>query len=72
MSTWKGDDVSVFKGFESKLDQIRSAYENRIITKPGSRRVLDTLSIMELPQRLQKTGLTIHDAKIASFEEVIQ
>ncbi|MHA1365592.1 MAG: hypothetical protein ACTSXA_04430 [Candidatus Heimdallarchaeota archaeon] len=72
ISTWQGDDVSVFKGFESKLDQIRSAYENRIITKPGSRRVLDTLSIMELPQRLQKTGLTIHDAKIASFEEVIQ
>jgi len=71
ISTWQGDDVSVFKGFESKLDQIRSAFENRIITKPGSRRALDTLSIMELPQRLQKTGLTILDAKIASFEDVI-
>ena len=71
ISTWQGDDVSVFKGFESKLDQIRSAFENRIITKPGSRRGLDTLSIMELPQRLQKTGLTILDAKIASFEDVI-
>lgn len=72
IGTWEGDDISVFKGFDSKLDQIRSAFENRIVTKPGSRRVLDTLSIMELPQRLQKTGLTIHDAKIASFEEVIQ
>ncbi|MHA1126166.1 MAG: hypothetical protein ACTSO7_10585 [Candidatus Heimdallarchaeota archaeon] len=71
ISTWTGEDASVFKGFESKLDQVRSAFENRIITKPGSRRVLDTLSIMELPQRLQKTGLTILDAKIASFEEVI-
>jgi hypothetical protein len=72
INSWNGEDTSVFKGFESKLDQIRSAFENRIVTKPGSRRVLDTLSIMELPQRLQKTGLTILDAKIASFEEVIQ
>lgn len=69
---WSGDDTSVFKGFESKLDQLRSAFENRIMTKPGSRRILDTLSVMELPQRLQKTALKILDAKIASFEEIIQ
>ncbi|NHK31017.1 MAG: hypothetical protein FK730_06670 [Asgard group archaeon] len=71
VSSWQGDDVSVFKGFESKLDQLRSAFENRIMTKPGSRRILDTLSVMELPQRLQKTAYAILDAKIASFEEVI-
>jgi len=68
---WDGGDVSVFKGFESRLDQLRSAFENRIMTKPGSRRVLETLSVMELPQRLQKTATIILDAKIASFEEVI-
>lgn len=71
VNTWQGDDISVFKGFEAKLDQLRSSFENRIMTKAGSRRVLDTLSVMELPQRLQKTALTILDAKIASFEEVI-
>ncbi|MBN1328091.1 MAG: hypothetical protein JXA54_01345 [Candidatus Heimdallarchaeota archaeon] len=71
VESWQGDDTSVFKGFEARLDQLRSAFENRIMTKPGSRRVLDTLSVMELPQRLQKTALTILDAKIASFEEVI-
>lgn len=71
IESWQGDDVSVFKGFEAKLDQVRSAFENRIMTKSGSRRVLDTLSVMELPQRLQKTALSILDAKIASFEEVI-
>ncbi|MHA1123068.1 MAG: hypothetical protein ACTSPC_09765, partial [Candidatus Heimdallarchaeota archaeon] len=54
---WSGDDTSVFKGFDSKLDQLRSAFENRIMTKPGSRRIIDTLSVMELPQRLQKTAL---------------
>jgi len=69
---WTGDDTSVFKGFDSKLDQLRSSFENRIMTKPGSRRILDTLSVMELPQRLQKTALSILDAKIASFEEIIQ
>lgn len=68
---WTGDDTSVFKGFDSKLDQLRSAFENRIMTKPGSRRIIDTLSVMELPQRLQKTALNILDAKIASFEEII-
>ncbi|MBK5112007.1 MAG: hypothetical protein KGD59_03835 [Candidatus Heimdallarchaeota archaeon] len=68
---WTGDDTSVFKGFESKLDQLRSAFENRIMTKPGSRRILETLSVMELPQRLQKTALSILDAKISSFEEII-
>jgi len=68
---WEGDDTSIFKGFEAKLDQLRSAFENRIMTKAGSRRVLDTLSVMELPQRLQKTAYTIVDKKIASFEEVI-
>ncbi|NHJ47626.1 MAG: hypothetical protein FK733_07550 [Asgard group archaeon] len=68
---FEGDDPSVFKGFEAKLDQLRSAFENRIETKAGSRRVLDTLSVMELPQRLQKTAYAILDAKIASFEEVI-
>jgi hypothetical protein len=72
VDNWQGDDVSVFKGFEPKLDQMRSAFENRIATKPGSRRVLDTLSIMELPQRLQSTATKILDAKTASFEEVIQ
>lgn len=71
IASWEGDDTSVFKGFDARLDQLRSAFENRIMTKPGSRRVLDTLSVMELPQRLQKTALTILDAKIASFEEVI-
>ncbi|MFW9924973.1 MAG: hypothetical protein ACFFDW_16980, partial [Candidatus Thorarchaeota archaeon] len=71
VSTWQGDDISVFKGFEAKLDQLKSSFENRIMTKAGSRRDLDTLSVMELPQRLQKTALTILDAKIASFEEVI-
>ncbi|NPE06749.1 MAG: hypothetical protein GNW80_00575 [Asgard group archaeon] len=69
---WTGDDTSVFKGFDSKLDQLRSAFENRIMTKPGSRRIIDTLSVMELPQRLQKTALKILDAKIASFEEIIE
>jgi len=68
---WTGDDTSVFKGFDAKLDQLRSSFENRIMTKPGSRRVLDTLSVMELPQRLQKTALSILDAKISSFEEII-
>ncbi len=72
ISNWPGDDTSVFKGFDAKLDQLRSAFENRIMTKPGSRRVLDTLSVMELPQRLQKTAYAILDAKIASFEQVIQ
>jgi len=71
IESWQGDDVSVFKGFEAKLDQLRSAFENRIMTKSGSRRGLDTLSVMELPQRLQKTALSILDNKIASFEEVI-
>jgi hypothetical protein len=71
VSTWEGDDASVFKGFDAKLDQLRSAFENRIMTKPGSRRILDTLSVMELPQRLQKTAYAILDTKIASFEEVI-
>lgn len=71
IESWQGDDVSVFKGFETKLNQLRSAFENRIMTKSGSRRVLDTLSVMELPQRLQKTALSVLDAKIASFEEVI-
>jgi len=71
ITSWQGDDTSVFKGFDDRLDQLRSAFENRIMTKPGSRRVLDTLSVMELPQRLQKTALTILDAKIASFEKVI-
>jgi len=69
---WSGDDTSVFKGFDSKLDQLRSAFENRIMTKPGSRRIIDTLSVMELPQRLQKTALKILDAKIASFEDIIE
>ena len=68
---WQGDDVSVFKGFESKFDQLRSAFENRIMTKAGSRRVLDSLSVMELPQRLQKTALTVLNNKVASFEQVI-
>jgi hypothetical protein len=68
---FEGDDPSVFKGFETKLDQLRSAFENRIETKAGSRRILDTLSVMELPQRLQKSAYAILDAKIASFEEVI-
>ncbi|NHJ05344.1 MAG: hypothetical protein EAX90_11005 [Candidatus Heimdallarchaeota archaeon] len=72
VNSWQGNDVSVFKGFDSKLDQLRSSFENRIMTKPGSRRVLDTLSVMELPQRFQKTALVILDAKIASFEEVIE
>ncbi len=72
VSGWSGDDLSVFKGFESKCDQLRSAFENRIMTKSGSRRVIDTLSVMELPQRLQKTALTILDAKIAAFEDVIR
>jgi len=71
IESWQGDDVSVFKGFEAKLDQLRSSFENRIMTKSGSRRVLDTLSVMELPQRLQKTALAVLDAKIASFDEVI-
>jgi len=68
---WEGEDTSIFKGFEAKLDQLRSAFENRIMTKAGSRRVLDTLSVMELPQRLQKTAYAILDKKIASFEEII-
>ncbi len=68
---WTGDDTSVFKGFDTRLDQLRSSFENRIMTKPGSRRILDTLSVMELPQRLQKTALSILDAKISSFEEII-
>jgi hypothetical protein len=68
---WTGEDTSVFKGFDTKLDQLRSSFENRIMTKPGSRRDLDTLSVMELPQRLQKTALSILDAKISSFEEII-
>ncbi len=71
VENWQGDDVSVFQGFVAKLDQLRSAFENRIMTKSGSRRELDTLSVMELPQRLQKTARSILDAKIASFQEVI-
>ncbi|NHJ32378.1 MAG: hypothetical protein FK732_05915, partial [Asgard group archaeon] len=31
---WTGEDTSVFKGFDSKLDQLRSSFENRIMTKP--------------------------------------
>jgi len=72
VNNWNGDDASVFKGFDSRLDQIRSAFANRIMTKPGSRRDLDTLSVMELPQRLHKTALAILDSKMASFEEVIE
>ncbi|MEA2069725.1 MAG: hypothetical protein U9O98_00390 [Asgard group archaeon] len=71
VNTWQGDDTSVFAGFEGKLDQLRSAFENRIMTKPGSRRSFDTLTVMELPQRLQDTALTILDSKILSFEEII-
>lgn len=72
VENWEGGDISVFKGFGTKVDQIRSSFANRIMTKAGTRRTLDTFSVMELPQRLQKIAYIILDEKTISFKEILE
>ncbi|MBD3191327.1 MAG: hypothetical protein GF308_11820 [Candidatus Heimdallarchaeota archaeon] len=71
VENWDGGDISVFKGFGAKIDQLRSSFANRIMTKAGTRRTLDTFSVMELPQRLQNIAYIILDAKTISFKEIL-
>jgi hypothetical protein len=72
IQSWDGEDTSVFTGFQSRMGQLRSSFSNKIMTKPGSRRILDETGLHELPQRIQQSARIILNEQTIPFHEILQ
>jgi hypothetical protein len=72
LKQFNGEDISLFRKFDSKLHDLVKAFDKRKVEAKGKRKNLDAFEVLNLPSELQMVALVLVKLQVVTPEMISQ